>query len=128
MNIVEAIKKADSKHAIQRKGWQSTMRLVPTNSTFLTSMFANDSICNVRWEPSKDDLIADDWEIIPVSLEEIDPLKLAKMLGKEKQSKGKTTDELLNEIIPDIKYIRKRLTPMDRDEYNKRLREITEDR
>ena len=92
MNIVEAIKKADSKHAIQRKGWQSTMRLVPTNSTFLTSIFANDSICNVRWEPSKDDLIADDWEIIPVSLEEIDPLELAKMLGKEKQSKGKTTD------------------------------------
>lgn len=84
LNIVEATKKADSEHAIRRKNWRTTMRLVPTDSTFLTSVFANDSICNVRWEPSKDDLIAEDWEIIPISLENIDPLKLAKMLGKPK--------------------------------------------
>lgn len=127
MDIVEATKKADSKHAIRRKSWMTTMRLVPSDSTFLTSVFVNDAVCNVRWEPSREDLISDDWEVIPISLEKIDPLKLAKMLGKIKQPKGKTTNELLNEIIPDIKYIRERLTPMDRDEYNKRLREITED-
>lgn len=84
MNIVEATKKTDSEHAIRRKSWRSTMRLVPTDSTFLTSVFANDSICNVRWEPSRDDLITEDWEVILISLEKIDPLKLAKMLGKPK--------------------------------------------
>ncbi len=82
MNIVEATKKADSEHAIRRKSWGSTLRLVPTDTTYLTSMYANDSICGVRWEPSKDDLIAEDWETIPIPLEKIDPLKLAKMLGK----------------------------------------------
>lgn len=63
MNIVEATKKADNLHAIRRKSWVSgSLMLVPTDSTFLTAIIVHRDVVNVRWEPSRSDLIADDWE------------------------------------------------------------------
>lgn len=77
MNIVEATKKADSNHAIRRKSWTNkSMMLVPTDSTFLTSIILNKDVINVRWEPSKEDLITDDWEVCINPLGILDPLKL----------------------------------------------------
>ena len=82
MNIVEATKKADSKHAIRRKSWVSnSLVLVPTNSTFLTAMIFQ-SVINVRWEPSKEDLIADDWEICLNPLGNYDPLESNHLVDK----------------------------------------------
>ena len=50
MNIVEATKKADSTHAIRRKSWVSnSMMLIPTDSTFLTSIVFRKDVINVRW-------------------------------------------------------------------------------
>ncbi|MBB1109442.1 MULTISPECIES: Thoeris anti-defense Tad2 family protein [Lactobacillaceae] len=76
MNIVEAIKKADNAHAIRRKSWVSdSLMLVPTDSTFLTAILFNKAVINVRWEPSKSDLLADDWETCFNPLGTSDPLK-----------------------------------------------------
>ncbi|WP_323058353.1 Thoeris anti-defense Tad2 family protein [Limosilactobacillus reuteri] len=72
MNIVEATKKADSNHAIRRKSWVSqSMMLIPTDTTFLTSIIFNKDVVNVRWEPSKEDLIADDWDVVLISLDKL---------------------------------------------------------
>ena len=76
MNIVEATKKADSAHAIRRKSWVSnSMMLIPTDSTFLTSIVFRQDVINVRWEPSKSDLLANDWEICFNPLGTSDPLQ-----------------------------------------------------
>lgn len=127
MNIAEATKKADNIHAIRRKSWPSeSIMLVPTDSTFLTAIIFNRDVVNVRWEPSRSDLIADDWETCLNPDSNVDPLKLLREEKKQLKSEP-STNELLKEIIPDIKYIKERLTPMDRKEYYRRLQEITED-
>ena len=76
MNIVEATKKADNDHAIRRRAWVSnSMMLIPTDSTFLTSIVFRKDVINVRWEPSKSDLLANDWEICFNPLGTSDPLQ-----------------------------------------------------
>lgn len=83
MNIVEATKKADNEHAIRRKSWPSeSIMLIPTDSTFLTAIIFNRDVVNVRWEPSRSDLTANDWETCLNPEGNFDPLKLAHQQDK----------------------------------------------
>ncbi|MCH3989850.1 MAG: hypothetical protein LKF01_00300 [Lactobacillus sp.] len=67
MDIRTAILKlGDKKGWIYRKDWEQyggSQRIQPSNSTFLCAMYDGDAIVGVRWEPSKEDLTATDWEV-----------------------------------------------------------------
>lgn len=68
MNIAEATKEALEKGlGITRASWRfnnEVICLIPTNTTLCCVMYG---VCleakSPRWNPSADDLIADDWEV-----------------------------------------------------------------
>lgn len=74
MNIHKAIKKAQLHGGgIARNTWSSQWGwLLPTNSEFgvLLMPYEADGKISPRWEPSLDDLVADDWKIIPATDQE----------------------------------------------------------
>lgn len=70
MNIVEAIKEALPKgKGIARKAWNDTWLdtvIIPTNSSecCIVTTFGKHSSAP-RWNPTADDLTADDWVLVP---------------------------------------------------------------
>lgn len=60
MRISEAIEKANTDQGICRKSWNE-IRIVPTNSDECCRAFKGHELLSSRWNPKKDDLIADDW-------------------------------------------------------------------
>ncbi|MCY1585621.1 DUF2829 domain-containing protein [Staphylococcus pettenkoferi] len=69
MNIQEATKLATKELlTMTRKEWKEShqAQVLPTNDSFLNCILSsNDGKCLVRyWQPSADDLMADDWEVI----------------------------------------------------------------
>lgn len=70
MNIRKAIKKAQIHGSgIARRSWSPQWGwLLPTNSEFgiLLMPYEFDGEISPRWEPSLDDLLADDWEAFSV--------------------------------------------------------------
>lgn len=68
MNIQDATKLATTKLlTMTRKEWEgSHHRILPTNDSFLHCILtSNDGKHLVRyWQPSADDLMAEDWEVI----------------------------------------------------------------
>ena len=61
-HISEAIEKANTGQGICRKGWNG-IRIVPTNSDKCCQIFNDHELLSYRWNPKKDDLIADDWTL-----------------------------------------------------------------
>lgn len=69
MNIQDATKLATTKLlTMTRKEWEGShqTRILPTNDSFLHCILTNnDGKLLVRyWQPSADDLMAEDWEVI----------------------------------------------------------------
>ncbi|MBR9213386.1 DUF2829 domain-containing protein [Staphylococcus aureus] len=70
MNIQEATKLAMEKGiSIRReKDWKESHRtkILPTNDSFLQCIISNSDGTNLirYWQPSADDLMANDWEVI----------------------------------------------------------------
>lgn len=69
MNIQEATKLAMKELlTMTRKEWKEShqAQVLPTNDSFLNCILSsNDGKCLVRyWQPSADDLMADDWHVV----------------------------------------------------------------
>lgn len=66
MNISEAIKKAEGKK-ITRKSWiilaSETIWIEPTDTPDCCILYFGEKRMSKRWNPEKEDLIADDWII-----------------------------------------------------------------
>lgn len=65
MNLVDAIKKANTNQGIRRKGWDRVY-IVPTDSDKCCEIYVNNKFRTGRWSPKRKDLIASDWEIVTV--------------------------------------------------------------
>ncbi|HCY7597825.1 TPA: DUF2829 domain-containing protein [Staphylococcus aureus] len=69
MNIQEATKIAiKNLVSMTRKDWKESHRtkILPTNDSFLQCIISNSDGTNLirYWQPSADDLMANDWEVI----------------------------------------------------------------
>ncbi len=62
MDIIHAIEKANTKQGIRRSRWNE-IKIVPTNSDKCCLVFKGEKLLAARWNPNKDDLIADDWKL-----------------------------------------------------------------
>lgn len=62
MKITEAIEKANTKQGVRRKGW-GDVSIIPTDTDQCCLIFAEDKLLSGRWNPKKEDLIANDWEL-----------------------------------------------------------------
>lgn len=60
MEIVEAIKKANADQGIRRKEW-GNVYIIPTDSSNCCELYINDQFRSSRWNPKREDLIANDW-------------------------------------------------------------------
>lgn len=68
MKITKVVEKANANQGIRRKQW-SNIYIIPTNTFNCCELYVNERFRSSRWNPKKEDLIADDWEIV----EEIHP-------------------------------------------------------
>ena len=70
MNIIEVTKKALAENkCISRKSWDSRIAIMPTNEAGVNCVLISLDLLRcqssrVGWQPSADDLIAQDWIII----------------------------------------------------------------
>lgn len=60
MNIAEAVRKGEG---IRRASWPKDWCVKPTNSELCCTFFSKEESAP-RWEPTKEDLIANDWEAV----------------------------------------------------------------
>lgn len=64
MNIQQAAKKAVAADAfIARSWWMGHFQVKPTNQPECCIAYAKGQLPRPRWEPSAEDLLADDWEV-----------------------------------------------------------------
>lgn len=65
MTIIEAIKTMKDGQAITRKDEIGFGYYIPTDGPGCVEMYEEDgNLLNIKWNPRKDDLIADDWVIV----------------------------------------------------------------
>ena len=75
MNIQDAVKESlNTKKMIARKYYGEDVKFIPTNDCYnLVALFSNKKgrLPGRGWQPSADDLIADDWYITKTSYSEL---------------------------------------------------------
>lgn len=65
MNIYKACKRAKPAQAISRKDWSwNDTCIVPTDDPSCCELWVKGHFSSIRWDPKKEDLIADDWYLI----------------------------------------------------------------
>lgn len=62
MNIIEAIRKANTGQGIRRKNWKDVC-IVPTDTENCCELYVNNHFRSRRWNPIRQDLIATDWQL-----------------------------------------------------------------
>ena len=63
MYIQEAIVAADN-NPVTRKSWNGSLKVYPTNFDLGCLLVAPSMKPGARWQPHKEDLIANDWEVV----------------------------------------------------------------
>ncbi|MBK0347850.1 DUF2829 domain-containing protein [Aerococcaceae bacterium zg-ZJ1578] len=63
MNIIEAIQAANNS-PIARKAWHRDFAIIPTDDIELCICVDKSNKTVPRWNPSRKDLVADDWEVV----------------------------------------------------------------
>lgn len=62
MEIGKAIEKANVNQGIRRMEWYH-IRIVPTDTDKCCLIYEGDKLLSTRWNPKKEDLVADDWTL-----------------------------------------------------------------
>lgn len=60
MRINEAIEKANTSQGIRRNNWNNVC-ILPTDTDRCCLIFEGEKVLSSRWNPKREDLIANDW-------------------------------------------------------------------
>lgn len=68
MKLAKALEKADSEHAIRRKGWNADSPVVkPLMFNIGSKLITALGVVSEGWAPRVEDITANDWELVPIS-------------------------------------------------------------